>query len=95
MKLYVPLFYLKAKTDITVFHADEEIVQRYLNGDFSDLLNAVKYAEKHERQFNPFPMLKRAFSEYKPPANAEELLLKAEIEGDAEWADFWRKYATA
>lgn len=64
-------------------------------GDFSDLISAVKYAEKHEPEFNPFSMLEKVFAEYKQPSDVEELLLKAEIAGDRKWADFWQKYTTA
>ncbi len=74
---------------------DEKIVQKYLNGDFSDLMRVIKYVEKHEPKFNPFPMLDIAFTEYKRPSNVEELLLKAEIAGDDKWANFWRKYMKA
>lgn len=34
--------------EIDAFKMDKEISQKYLSGDFSDLLNAIKYAEKHE-----------------------------------------------
>jgi len=59
------------------------------------LIDAVKYAKEHEPEFSPFPVLENAFSEYCPPDDVNEHLLKAEIAGDREWADFWRKYATA
>ena len=78
--------------EIDAFKTNEKISQKYLHGDFSDLLKAIKYAEKHEPKFNPFPMLDAAFAEYNPPSDVEELLLKAEIAGDEKWADFWRKY---
>ena len=81
--------------EINAFKMDEKISQKYLRGDFSDLLKAIKYAEKHEPKFNPFPMLDAAFAEYNPPSDVEELLLKAEIADDKKWADFWRKYMTA
>lgn len=80
--------------EINTFKAGEEISQKYLRGDFSDLLKAIKYAEKHEPEFNPLPMLTAAFIDYSPPSNVEELLLKAEIVNDKKWANFWRKYMT-
>lgn len=81
--------------EINAFKADEKISQKYLHGDFSDLLKAIKYAEKHEPEFNPLPMLAATFIDYNPPSNVEELLLKAEIADDKKWADFWRKYMMA
>lgn len=89
------MIHLQARVEIGAFNVDEKIAWRYSDGDFSSLLNAVKYAEKFEQNFNPFTVLERAFSEYRPPSNVEELLLKAEIEGNVEWVDFWRKYAPA
>ena len=81
--------------EINAFKMDEKISQKYLHGDFSDLLKAIKYAEKYESEFNPLPMLAAAFIDYNPPSNVEELLLKAEINNNKKWADFWRKYMTA
>lgn len=81
--------------EINVFKTDTEISQKYLRGDFSDLLKAIKYTEKYEPKFNPLPMLAATFIDYNPPSNVEELLFKAEIADDKKWADFWRKYMTA
>lgn len=81
--------------EINVFKMDDKISQKYLRGDFSDLLKAIKYAKKHEPEFNPFPMLAATFIDYNPPSNVEELLLRAEITDDKKWANFWRKYMTA
>ena len=89
------MIHLQAKMEINAFKMDEKISQKYLNGDFSDLLNVIKYVEKYEPKFNPFPMLMTAFIDYNSPSNIEELLLKAEIADDKKWADFWRKYITA
>ena len=93
MQLHVQMTHVKARLEISVFRADAEIVKKYAGGDFSGLISAVKYAELYEPGFSPFPLLDRAFSEYRPPKDAEELLLKAEIAGDEKWAGFWRKYA--
>lgn len=81
--------------EINTFKAGKEISQKYLRGDFSDLLKAIKYVEKHEPEFNPLPMLTAAFIDYSLPSNVEELLLRAEIADDKKWANFWRKYMTA
>lgn len=89
------MIHLQAKMEIDAFKMDEEISQKYLRGDFSDLLNAIKHAKKYEPEFNPFPMLATAFIDYSPPSNVEELLLRAEIADDKKWADFWRKCVTA
>ena len=95
IKLYIPAIHLQVKAEINVFNMNEKISQKYLSGDFSDLLNAIKYVEKYEPKFNPFPMLATAFVDYNIPSNVEELLLKAEIADDKKWANFWRKYMTA
>lgn len=74
--------------EINVFKMDDKISQKYLRGDFSDLLKAIKYAKKHEPEFNPFPMLAATFIDYNPPSNVEELLLRAEITDDKKMGGF-------
>lgn len=88
IKLYIPAIHLQVKAEINVFNMNEKISQKYLSGDFSDLLNAIKYVEKYEPKFNPFPMLATAFVDYNIPSNVEELLLKAEIADDKKMVKF-------